>query len=143
MTEITSELSFVDQQGFSISIFDVLDTEDDIVAISSDDRLVKITGGLRIRVGSGYGCGGTTSSGEFEFEELRKLPKGSYELASLLITTISSEKERRLAEKIPWKRWYKKVHGAGYWLFDADDPDDYYINEALSLGVVRYIKNYK
>ena len=120
MVEVTNELTFIDQLGLPISIFCYLESDDDFIAVSSDDRLVKIVGGTRFRVGSGYGCGGTTSDALWEIEELRRLPLGSYELASSIVSTVAGEKRRRIESKQSWKRWYKNVQGVGYWLFDPD-----------------------
>lgn len=142
MVEVTNELSFIDQLGFPISIFYYLESDEDLIAVSSDDRLVKLVGGTHFRVGSGYGCGGTTSDALWEIEELRCLPLGSYELAVSMISTIEVEKRRRVTSKQSWKRWYKNVQGVGYWLFDPDENDDFYINEALSIGIEQYIRSY-
>lgn len=144
MVEVTNELTFIDQLGLPISIFCYLesDDDDDFIAVSSDDRLVKIVGATRFRVGSGYGCGGTTSDALWEIKELRRLPPGSYEFASSIVSTIADEKRRRIESKQAWKRWYKNVQGVGYWLFDPDEADEFYINEALSIGIEQYIRNY-
>ncbi len=141
-SEKASDLRFVDQKGYPISVSEVIETpaEDEIIAISSDDRLVRIVDAMRIRVGSGYGCGGTTSDSLFIIEIIRQLPSGSFSLIEELPRAIAMEKARRIEARKSWKRWYKRVQGAGYWL--ANDMDDEDIHEAIKIGLAKYIADY-
>jgi hypothetical protein len=143
MAEMTHQLEFIDQYGIPVSIFGFLESDEDVIAISSDDRLVKLVDGARYRVGSGYGCGGTTSSAQWVLEEIKQLPTGSFKFASSLLSTIKYEKERRIKNKLAWKRWYKNVQGVGFWLFDEEESDDFYIKEALNVGIEQYIQKYQ
>lgn len=145
MTETTSELTFLDKQGYNYSIFQFIDSEEndeDIILISSDDRLVKIIDGIRLRVGSGYGCGGTTAGNIWTITEVRKLPVNSYNIAKALPKAIEAEKQKRINEKKSWKRWYNKCQSIGYLLFDEQETDDTDLNEAINMGIDRYINEF-
>ncbi|MCZ4337617.1 hypothetical protein [Shewanella colwelliana] len=141
--ESVTDLLFVEQNGYPITVGEVLETpeEDEIIAVSSDDRLVRIVDAMRLRVGSGYGCGGTTVSAVFVIEAIRQLPEGSFSLIQRLPETIMAEKNRRIEAKLAWKRWFNSVQGVGYWL--ANDMDDEDITEALNIGLEQYLAHYR
>lgn len=146
MKETTSEPSFLDKKGYNYSIFQFIDSDEDdpedIILISSDDRIVKAIDGVRMRLGSGYGCGGTTSSQIWTISEIRKLPKNSYNLAKALPIAIEAEKQKRINEKKSWKRWHKRCQSIGYLLFDENETDDTDINEAIQMGIENYINQF-
>ncbi|MBE8233605.1 MAG: hypothetical protein HAW67_07685 [Endozoicomonadaceae bacterium] len=96
-----------------------------------------------MRIGSGHGCGATSVSAQWVIEEVRCLPKGSYELMRSVPEAIKQEKELRVKSNTSWKRWHKNVQGVGYWLVDVEDNDNSYIEEALSVGIKNYLTNYE
>jgi len=144
MPEVADNLTFLDHDGYNISVYAYfeLPEDEDVYAISSDDRLVKIVDAIKMRVGSGYGCGGSRVSAQWMIEEVRTLPKGSFDFMKSLPDAIENEKEFRIKSKKGWKRWYNNLQDIGLWLVDVSDDDNSYMEEALSVGVEKYINIY-
>lgn len=142
--EIVRDLFFVDHYGQRISVTNLLDIEDDdrIIAISSDDRLVELVDGCRLRVGSGHGCGSTTVSAQFLLRTIRRLPTGTFNFISALPNTITVELDRRKKTGKPHKKWLNSVRGIGFWLVDEDFDSNSYMEEALRSRVEMYVRQY-
>ena len=144
--EMVTELEFVGRDGWPVSVGLFLDaTEDEdeqVFAISSDDRLVELVDACRMRIGSGHGCGGTHVSSQWVIKIVRLLPAGSFAFISALPDAIETEKQNRIRTGRTYKRWLSGIHGVGLWLADHEFDSNEYMAEALITGVERYVGEY-
>ena len=140
LSESRTDLDFVDIYGYPISIHQLLepDLEEDIIAFSSDNRVVKLTDAMRVSGISLAGCGGDGHS-LWSFDVLHSHQEGLWDVMSALHEAKKAEKARRIAKKISWKRWEKNAVSIGYDL--VYDPE--FVKEILSVGLEAYLRQMK
>ncbi|AXX63851.1 hypothetical protein CGI42_22295 [Vibrio parahaemolyticus] len=133
-TESSTQLEFVDPTGWALSVFWFLELEDDeeVIAFSSDDRVVNLIGAMRVSSPSLAGCGSSLGGVLWEFEEVKPKHDGLYDLVCALPEAIKQEKARRIANKIAWKRWEKNAISLGYELTSEPDYADVILEKGLN-----------
>lgn len=139
LSESRTDLEFVDIYGYPIFFHWFLECEENVVAFSSDNRVVKLTGAMRAAGISLAGAGGGAGHSFWSFDVLHSHQEGLWDVMSALYEAIKAEKARRIANKISWKRWEKNVVSIGYDL--AYDPE--FVKEILSVGLEAYLRQMK
>ncbi|MCP4528765.1 MAG: hypothetical protein GY833_23055 [Aestuariibacter sp.] len=105
--ECRKDLDYITQQGEPLTATQIIDseTEDDIVAITSDDRLVLITNCYRLSVGAAGTGEGTRVSESVEFTELLPPQAGLYRTIKEGAAYIHAEVTRRMEKGKAYKQW--------------------------------------
>lgn len=138
--ESRSDLKYLDQKGFALTATSIIDSEveDDIVAVTSDDRLVNIYNCSRLHVGAAGTGEGTRARETVEFTELLPPQEGLYRTIEAGAQFINEELKRRKENGKAFKQWEQTA-----WMTLAiisEDPDEY--AEAKEDGIEDYLTSF-
>ena len=136
--EVRKDLLYIDQLGNPLTAASILDSEieDDIVAITSDDRLVTITNCYRMTVGAAGTGEGSQVSASVVFEVQQPAQAGLYCTIKEGAAFIHEEVARRREAGKAYKQWSQTAKMT--LILISESPDDY--AEAKEEGIVHYLQ---
>ncbi len=136
-SETRKDLSYVDQFGMALTATSIIDSEveDDIIAITSDDRVVSITHCFRLTTGAAGTGESARVSETVEFTECWPAQDGLFHTIKTGGQFIRDEVVRRQSQGKAFKRW-SQIAWASLALM-SESPDAY--AEAKEEGIITYL----
>ncbi|MCY9861509.1 hypothetical protein OTK49_03130 [Vibrio coralliirubri] len=124
MQEVSSTLNFINHKGDPLTWSIIMESdEEEMEAITSDDRIVVITNATSI----GIGAAGTGESGRRKeqvwFNVVEPHVNGAFQGIITARKLIEKETDYRVANGIPHIRWYEGMIAS--LLMIAEDVDEY------------------
>lgn len=136
--DVRKDLRYIDQLGNVLTATSIIDSEieDDIVAITSDDRLVSIRNCYRMAVGAAGTGEGANVAESVVFVEQLPAQAGLFNTINEGAAFIRDEVARRLEKGKAYKQWSQTAKMT--LILISESPDDY--AEAKEEGIVTYLQ---
>ena len=126
--------------GRPVDSSEINEDDESILAILPDDKIVRICGWQRTRVGGGILSAETgTVTEQWFWEDEKQGPPGLYALIAGLPRAIETEKQRRISTGKAWKRWLETAACLGVQMID--DPDLW--AEVMEVGLECWLMDWR
>lgn len=121
--------------GYPITPDEINEEVDYVEAVVPGDKIVKLTGHVRMTIGAAGTCETVTTSQRWYWEDEKQGPEGFYDLLKSVPKLVHKiANERREAGK-PFKRFVNNFERFGYQLAH----DDEILEEVVEMGLAKWL----